>query len=231
MIGGSDTSCQWYLKLNVLTGKVVCLSPRTGSLSAMSAHSGLDNTLVVDCRKIRRCDDLFCHRLGAAFVGMVVAAVHVFYPARFPLLTLIVFFQFVWRYMACRSMWICFSSESDPSPVSCVQAVYYFTHQNDSWYLKLSVRSSIQIFCLSWFWIISKVTVVMILVTVHQALISHAGGCISLQRSCTILTWRFQSTRTLSRTGEIQVNFSWLSGKELSLIFEEFLNSHLISIP
>ena len=78
-------------------------------------------------------------------------------------------------------VWIC----SDPTPtgilpVSCVQALYYYTHQNDGWYLKLSVRSSIQISIHDFLWVIlyTKVTAVVIFDTVHQALITHTSGCL-----------------------------------------------------
>jgi hypothetical protein len=78
-----------------------------------------------------------------------------------------------------------------------------------------------------------EVTAVMIFDTIHQALITHSGECISLwsQRSCTVFTWQLQSTRTLSRTGEIQINFSWLSGMELSLLFGGILDPHSIFLP
>jgi hypothetical protein len=140
----------------------------------------------------------FFHRYGATFIGMVVAALYVFICS-FPLVTLIYFCSLyggtTWRAVPCKYVLI------RPSLVSCVQAMYYFTNQNDGWYLKLTVRSSIRIFYLSWFWVRS----VVIFDTVHQALITHTGGCISLwsQRFCTVLTWWLQSTRTLSRTGEI----------------------------
>lgn len=100
----------------------------------------------------------------------------------------------------------------DPFPVSCVQALYYFTNQNDGWYLKLSVRSSIWIFPSIVVLSYVEVTAVIIFDTVHQALITHTGGCRSLyfqrSRSCTVLTWRLQSTGTQLRTGEIQISFS-----------------------
>ena len=75
---------------------------------------------------------------------MVVAAVYVFYLS-FPLVTEIDFYSLyggTWRPVPHEYVLI-----RPQSPVTCVQALYYYTHQNDGWYLKLSVRSSTQIFC------------------------------------------------------------------------------------
>ena len=114
----------------------------------------------------------------------------------------------------------------NPSPVSCVQAFYYYTHQNDSWHIKHSVRESIRILSiviLSWI----EVTAVMIFDTVHQALITHTSSYSSLiPRPLHGINCRLQYILTLSRTGEIHFDFSWLSGKEFSN-----LKKILIPIP
>ena len=102
-------------------------------------------------RQSLRFDVFFCHRYGAAFIGMVVAAVYVFYMLDFTRDSdwFCSLYGGTWRVLFHVNMFW-----SNPSPVTCVQALYYFTHQNDGWYFKLSVRCcSIQTFCLSWFWI------------------------------------------------------------------------------
>ena len=97
----------------------------------------------------------FCHRYGAIFIGMIVAAVYLFFPfvsiRDSDPLAFCSLYGGTWQHCIHANMFW-----SDSSPVTCVQALYYYTHQNDSWYIKLSVRSSIQIFCLQWFWVMSR---------------------------------------------------------------------------
>ena len=192
----------------------------------MSAHLN-GNTLVwIAADRLRhliRFDDIFYHGYGAAFIGIVVAAVYIFFICSFHswLWSIFVVCMEVHGVLFHVMMWI--YSHPTHHPVSCVQALPYFTDQNDTdcWYLRLLVRSSIRIICSIVVLSYVEVTAVVIFDTVHHTIITHMSECISLwsQRSCTVLTltWRLQS-RTLSSTGKIQINinFSWLSGKETS---------------
>jgi hypothetical protein len=186
----------------------------------MSAHLDyeLDSTLVVDRlrQSIRRFDDLFCHRFGAAFTGMVIAAMYVFYLLVL-LVNLIDFFSLyggTWRVSFHVNMFWSISSYLRPGLLLLHTSKWRLVRQT---FGKEFNPDFLSIVILNYV----EVTAVVIFDTAHQAIISHTSGCILLwsPRTCKVLTWRLQSTRTLSQTGEIQINCSWSSGKELSLIF------------
>ncbi|KAF8798645.1 hypothetical protein BYT27DRAFT_7343517 [Phlegmacium glaucopus] len=99
----------------------------------------LDNTLVLfvlDNANISMIDDIGYYSYGAVFISVVVAAAYIFH--------LLVFSEVL----------IDFGSLYG---VSCVQTLYYFTNQNDPWYIKLTV------------------TLLMVLDTVNQVVGTHLG--------------------------------------------------------
>lgn len=85
--------------------------------------------------------------------------------------------QASWRCVLSHLSWSLVPRPSFAMIVSCVQAVYYFTHQTDQWRTKLLVRArSSKHEPLGTPLIQSRqVAAVMVFDTVHQALITHSS--------------------------------------------------------
>ena len=156
----------------------------------MSAH--LDITLVWIAFDNPYVLIFFWHRYGAIFIGMIVAAVYVFYP-----LVSTRGFKFWSVFAVCMEVHgkiaiplehvliRLISSYLRPGLVLLHTSKWQLVHQTfgkefNPDFLSTMISSYV------------KVTAVIFFDTVHQALITHTGRRILLasQRSCTVLTWR-----------------------------------------
>jgi hypothetical protein len=148
---------------------------------------------------------------------MVVAAVYVFICS-FPLVTLIHFcslFGGTWRAVLCEYVLI--------RPIfSFLRPGVVLLHTSKGWLVPQTFgKSSVQIFCLSWYWVYVEVTAVIIFDTVHQALITHTGGCISF--------WSRRSLRYLHGDCSLFVHYHGL-GKSRSTSDDCLVRSSLLPL-
>lgn len=120
---------------------------------------------------------------------------------------------------------------SSPSPVSLVQTLSYFSNQYDTWHIKLTVRGIVLDLCVpGWFWIMMARSLLLFRSKPSIKLSSRMQVRTHISLITTLLggNWHgwFQSTRTVSRTGETRLRFNSSSGE--SRLIPIFLKQILI---